>query len=202
MSVKSIYCQAPNCNKIRDKNQGSAYCPMHRTRRSRYKSLEIPIRPGLPEGIAMICIHHGERTIDQVYKNGNYKYNRCKECRSESDKKHRLNNPNKKMTRNFIFFGNCIPKLKITIVEYNKIHKKQNGLCKICQRPELLKASNLKHEKPKRLAIDHCHRLAKQGILKIRGLLCQQCNTGIGNLGESIEILKSAIKYLRKSENE
>ena len=32
-----------------------------------------------------------------------------------------------------------------------------------------------------------------------RGLLCRTCNVGIGNLQDSIEILKSAIKYLERT---
>ena len=44
----------------------------------------------------------------------------------------------------------------------------------------------------KRLHIDHCH---KSG--DVRGLLCQNCNFGIGNLKDSIDNLKAAILYLQ-----
>jgi len=41
------------------------------------------------------------------------------------------------------------------------------------------------------LAVDHCHRTGK-----FRGWLCQRCNTGIGMLGDTIEGLMLAVKYL------
>jgi len=190
MTIKSDFCRAPDCTRLRDKKQGSSLCVMHRVRRSRYKSFDIPLRPGLPEGIAMICINHGERTINQVYKSGT-KYNRCLECKKISYQKHIKNNPNKRMTRNFYFVGKPPNRIKISKIHYDELFKQQNGLCKICNKPETMKHNN---KNAKRLAVDH-----KKGTEKIRGLLCQNCNVGIGNLGDSIELLKSAIKYLEES---
>jgi hypothetical protein len=43
------------------------------------------------------------------------------------------------------------------------------------------------------LHVDHDH---KTGL--IRGLLCTQCNPGIGYFQDSIERLQLAIKYLEK----
>lgn len=39
--------------------------------------------------------------------------------------------------------------------------------------------------------IDHCHTTER-----VRGLLCSQCNRGIGQLRDSVEILNRAINYL------
>jgi len=36
-------------------------------------------------------------------------------------------------------------------------------------------------------------------IEEVRGLLCSNCNTGIGNLQDSIEILEEAINYLKEN---
>lgn len=191
MTIKSNYCQAPDCEKLRDKKQGSAFCPMHRARRSRYKSLEVPIKSGLPEGVAMICRHHGNRTIDQVYKNGNYNYYRCTLCKKINEKKHRDNNPDRKMTRNFYFIGRDINRIKIEKTLYEKMFHDQNGLCAICKNPETLKTNNKKHTISKRLAVDHCHITNK-----IRGLLCHHCNVSLGGFKDSIETLKAAINYL------
>lgn len=41
--------------------------------------------------------------------------------------------------------------------------------------------------------VDHCHNTGK-----LRGLLCQTCNTGIGHLKDDIQTLQKAIKYLEK----
>jgi len=45
------------------------------------------------------------------------------------------------------------------------------------------------------LHTDHCHETGK-----VRGRLCHSCNLGIGHLGDTIEGLESAIRYLQRSE--
>ena len=67
--------------------------------------------------------------------------------------------------------------------QYEEMSKAQNHLCAICGRTR---------QKTKRFAVDHCH---KTGAL--RGLLCASCNSGIGKLGDSIEMLEKAIHYLK-----
>jgi hypothetical protein len=42
--------------------------------------------------------------------------------------------------------------------------------------------------------IDHCHATGT-----IRGVLCWNCNVGIGKLGDSIEGVKRALNYLEKT---
>jgi len=69
--------------------------------------------------------------------------------------------------------------------EYLKLKKEQNYKCKICFKSE--------EENGKALAIDHCHKTSK-----VRGLLCDNCNRGIGHLQDDINILESAIKYLKE----
>lgn len=48
----------------------------------------------------------------------------------------------------------------------------------------------------KQFHIDHCHRTNK-----FRGLLCSNCNSGLGLFNDSIEKLRSAIKYLKNHIN-
>lgn len=76
-------------------------------------------------------------------------------------------------------------KYNLTIDEYNTLLVSQNFSCGICKTSQsLLKKS---------LAIDHCHNTGK-----VRGLLCNNCNTGLGQFKDNINSLKSAIKYLQK----
>lgn len=65
--------------------------------------------------------------------------------------------------------------------EYYTLLNVQRGKCRICD-----------EEHPK-LLVDHCH---KTNI--IRGLLCAKCNTGIGMLKDSVEIVAEALRYLLK----
>jgi hypothetical protein len=42
------------------------------------------------------------------------------------------------------------------------------------------------------LAIDHDH---KSGV--VRGLLCNNCNRGLGRLKDSVALLNAAVRYLK-----
>jgi len=44
------------------------------------------------------------------------------------------------------------------------------------------------------LAVDHDHKTGK-----IRGMLCDHCNTALGKFKDDINIMKQAIKYLERS---
>lgn len=57
----------------------------------------------------------------------------------------------------------------------------QNGVCKICG------STN----KKRRLSVDHCHKTKK-----IRGLLCGNCNVGLGNFKDDPKLMAKAIEYL------
>ncbi len=74
----------------------------------------------------------------------------------------------------------------IGVKEYILLYTKQSGKCAIC--------GTHQRDVKRMLAVDHCH---TTGI--IRGLLCGNCNTGIGFFGDDIEELKKAIEYLSKS---
>ena len=80
-------------------------------------------------------------------------------------------------------------KFGITPERYSELLELQNGTCAICKQPET--ATRL--GKVKALAVDHCH---QSGV--VRGLLCADCNTGIGKLKDDPVVLQSAIQYLNK----
>lgn len=75
----------------------------------------------------------------------------------------------------------------ITLKEYNKKFEEQNGLCTICDEPEIMKIKG----KSVSLAVDHSHTSNT-----VRGLLCVKCNRALGMLRESKDILIKAVKYL------
>lgn len=70
----------------------------------------------------------------------------------------------------------------ITLEEYDKLLESQGGGCAIC---------GGKDERFKFLPVDHCHKTKK-----VRGLLCQHCNRGLGYFRDSPELLRAAIAYL------
>lgn len=65
--------------------------------------------------------------------------------------------------------------------EWDKIYRQQDGKCAF-------------GHTSKKLHVDHCH---KTGV--VRGLLCYNCNNGLGRFKDDIEILEKAIVYLTKS---
>lgn len=73
----------------------------------------------------------------------------------------------------------------LSVEEYERMLLAQQGVCRICKREQ---ARN------RRLAVDHCH---KTGL--VRGLLCDECNHGIGNFQDRLDLLKAAIDYLQES---
>lgn len=60
----------------------------------------------------------------------------------------------------------------------------QESKCAICE----------KHVE--KLHVDHCHDTGK-----VRGLLCTTCNHGLGKLGDNLDGLFKAVRYLEKSKN-
>jgi hypothetical protein len=88
----------------------------------------------------------------------------------------------KKCMRKYILYS----KYKITLAKYEIMLANQNSCCKICGRHQ----SELK----KALGVDHDHITGK-----IRGLLCQKCNTGLGYMNDSSEQLRIAADYLNSN---
>lgn len=149
------------------------------------------------------CIENKPYTdfaVDKHNKDG-YTYN-CKKCRALAAKLHPSNSKESRDKKNLKhkekrkeYYSKPENKLKfkdqtlrrtfgIGIEDYNILFINQNGLCAICNNPQV-------STRNKSLAIDHSH---KSG--KIRGLLCDNCNRAIGLLKDDIAILKSAIRYL------
>lgn len=83
-----------------------------------------------------------------------------------------------------------LKKYGITPEIYAIMHEEQLGLCDICMKPEKRKSYGKVHG----LCVDHCHSTGK-----VRGLLCSECNTGIGKLGDTIEGLEKALAYLKRT---
>lgn len=71
-------------------------------------------------------------------------------------------------------------KYNITLQKYEEMYYAQNGKCLICGKFK------------RKLSIDHNH------ITKIvRGLLCRECNIGLGLFKDNLISLQNAIKYLQ-----
>lgn len=126
-----------------------------------------------------------EKTIDQFFKDSQRIDGRsysCKECSrskyASRGKEYRKRNPNQRKNSQLKYeFG-------ITLDEYNQMAEAQKGLCAICNQESV----------KRNLDVDHDHSTGK-----IRGLLCGNCNKGIGLFKDSQDLLNKAVNYIRRS---
>jgi Autographiviridae endonuclease VII len=132
----------------------------------------------------------------------------CKKCKSEDSREHYLKNsariikrtgenakknPNSKKRRHDDYIknkerdriGNRRRRLDgygLTFEDYDRMLSEQNNSCKICK------------ESPKyTLRVDHSHKTSK-----VRGLLCNECNKGLGLFKDNPTLLRKAADYLNE----
>lgn len=79
-------------------------------------------------------------------------------------------------------------KYGITTAEYNTLLEKQGRRCAICER------SDTDRNRQRYFPVDHDH---STGV--IRGILCDQCNKGLGHFKDNPIFLRKAISYVRRS---
>lgn len=85
----------------------------------------------------------------------------------------------------------------ITMAQYDALVAAQGGACAICR--QVFTAVKDTH-------VDHDHRCcppagsqrAKRCGTCVRGILCGQCNKGLGMFRDDVETLNAAIRYLRR----
>lgn len=140
--------------------------------------------------ICTVCFK--EKDLNEFYnyrmsKDG--KMYRCKKCDSLARNKYRQRHYKKviKLEREKLLkfrYG-------ITTKDYEKLLKEQNFSCKLCHKHISLNKHMCNKMEIKRLAIDHCHKTNK-----IRGLLCNQCNRGLGMFSDNPDLLRKAANYL------
>ena len=115
----------------------------------------------------------------------------CVKCKKEYDKEYRTDNSmsikqtkredylNNKESRKSRAMDNHFKKTYgLTSKQVQELKDKQQGLCALCK-------------DRKAISVDHCHKTGR-----VRGVLCRQCNTGIGQLNDDPKLLKAAVRYL------
>lgn len=151
------------------------------------------------------CIKCGEsKPISEFYKNKKSidgRLHACKNCKDKQAKEYNHTIEGKKSHREYMKrYRDSLStekrneikrnekykqKYGLTLDDVNRMHVEQNYKCAICDGTFDL------------LVVDHCHATGK-----VRGLLCDRCNVGIGCLKDDEVLLENAIKYLRLSRME
>jgi hypothetical protein len=114
-----------------------------------------------------------ESTFSKKDSSGKRK-SKCNRCRYKDRKE---NNPE------WEFYKNIKRRYNISKEEYDTMFNEQQGCCKICK-------TNIKYLN-RGLMVDHCHTTSK-----VRGLLCNNCNTILGMAKDNVDTLKECINYL------
>lgn len=74
----------------------------------------------------------------------------------------------------------------ITKEQYEALYNEQEGCCAICSK----EFEEVKYKVP---SIDHNHSTGR-----VRGMLCGNCNRGLGSFKDSLEYLANAMAYLNE----
>jgi hypothetical protein len=123
-----------------------------------------------------------EKNIKEFYLQNNktIRSTKCKKCYCIDTTKHK--NRNKSHYNLLDLKGRLRRTYNCTYEEYLKLIKDTQNKCSICQ-VKLRKQTKV---------LDHCHKKNK-----VRGIICRDCNFGLGNFKDNIKTLIKAIKYLR-----
>jgi hypothetical protein len=83
----------------------------------------------------------------------------------------------------------------LTKSDWFDLLEKQGHKCAICftvLHTDAIKRNDKRP--PNQAVIDHCH-----STNKVRGILCHRCNVALGHFTDDIDILASAIEYIRSN---
>jgi hypothetical protein len=115
---------------------------------------------------------------------------RCKQCeklRMQNDPERRaknnaLNRAWERNNRDRVAARHKKRSYGLTIEQFEAMRQQQGDACAICRKPFT-----------KRICIDHCHASGA-----VRALLCNSCNSGLGNFSDDTNLMRVAIEYIEK----
>jgi hypothetical protein len=176
-------------------------CHYQRTKNYRKARKSAKPLPAVPDGMVRCRKCKKIKSIGEFYRNRRRKSGlsaRCGSCDLAAVLSWQAKNPKKARTslkRAYAKWSNK-PEVRTRLVRYERarrygltvdqllaIENKACGKCAICKRAL-------------RLHIDHDHATGR-----VRGLLCSNCNLGIGLFGEDVQRMRQAIHYLRERAN-
>lgn len=156
-----------------------------------------------------VCITcHEEKSLEEYHKrvrgDKTWRVNRCRACSYMANQEWRQANKRKLRAyyRKYARAYRKLPRVKaacavstrrhilkkkygITEGDYGALLASQGGVCAICR-------SDNSRSSYKKFHVDHSHATGK-----VRGLLCSQCNVGLGSFCDKPELLIEAADYLR-----
>jgi hypothetical protein len=140
--------------------------------------------------ICTVCKEEKEFSEFYNFRGGkDGKQSRCKLCDNAASKKYKNTNYDR------FLFNSRKRQLKykygLTPEDYDVLLAKQNNSCGICGLDVSLNKGPGPRNGSKRFCVDHDHKTGR-----IRGLLCNDCNRGLGLFGDDGTKIRKAIEYL------
>jgi len=112
----------------------------------------------------------------------------CSKCNLKKHSEWRKSNREKAKIRDR---KSTLSSYGINLDIFNRMNEEQGGVCKICGSGH---SDGIRYAS---LHVDHCHTTKK-----VRGLLCDRCNRGIGMFKDDPDIVFKAAQYLRASKGD
>ena len=129
------------------------------------------------------CTCKVEKPLEEFYRNAKGAFGRHSRCISCT--KIGLKATYKKLGKNHYLKATY----GITEQDMKDLHTSQNGKCAICNTD-----INLSERNKRSACVDHCHTTGK-----VRALLCNHCNRGLGMFLDNPQLLRNAATYLEET---
>lgn len=193
-------CSVDGCE-LRVDVREARLCDRHLRRLKRYGTTDAPERPAAKTcattGCDVPAYAHGR--CDRHYRRQRHGVDgdrRCKFCGSVLDQnlhasraycsgecKERLYF----LTRRASYRANWLKQYGLTEAKFDELLAEQNGGCAVC-------GSETSNGRGEHLHVDHDH---ETGV--VRGILCHDCNTGLGKFKDNPALLRAAADYLERA---
>lgn len=114
----------------------------------------------------------------------------CKDCHNKANLDRYYTNETTKEAHRKASRKHSLKKYGLTQEQYDKMYAEQDGRCAICS----CEISHTSEDRYLSSCVDHNHKTGK-----VRGLLCWDCNVGLGKFFDNPEIIRNAISYLQST---
>lgn len=148
-------------------------------------------------GLTRVCTRCEQpKPLSGFHRSGTKKdrlQSRCKVCQATQAKAWKKAHPERTKATSKAWQSNNVPRrferilrvlYGITVEDWARMFNTQKGLCEICMVG--LGFDRTTH-------VDHCHKTGK-----VRGLLCADCNKGLGAFSDQPEVLRYAALYVER----
>ena len=153
----------------------------------------VCVSPTSKSGIRLRCkACCNDRRIKQYYLNQDENIKKSVEWKKEN-REYVRENAKKNYHKDILStrIKEASRKKGVDIERYKEMLLNQDNKCAICKQPETRRVKN--SEEIANLCIDHCHK-----TMKVRALLCFDCNVGLGKFHDNPVFMRAAADFVEE----